>query len=296
MPRRTLYFAMIVMVTIALSPLYASEKQAERPWWEPLLNQYAHGTQDGLRFSWNGETSQIDVLGDIEFVFLGKSSTLPLAEKQLSLTLYRRALSQYWSLPFEGTEDRADITACKQTFAGFSYDHLNFRIVNESSDVATGANRVYLYFNSQVPQALAFKDFLHATFPTISGPEGRFEHDPFWARKGEGVLPAFTQFLPLPLEAGVTPPDDFGQRDPSAASWILFVGHEFGHALGLSDGWHLKGEQVVATDTDLMSYLYWELNPEPRTTHAYFAEIISRVFLCSVNWTKNGRTYWVEQE
>lgn len=284
-------FGLILLLT-QLSA-FAFQKQAETPWWEPFLQEYAQASQDGLRFAWSETSGGIDLEGTIEFVFLGKSATLDSGSKDLILRLYRRTLERFWSMPFEASAERSDFSVCGQNFSGFRYDGLALHIVSEKVPVAPGANRVYFYYHDQVPQAMSLQNFLHATFPTIAGSEEAFQTDPFWERKGTGQLPAFTQFLPLPMDAGVRPSDAFGPRDPSAASWSLFVGHEFGHVLGLADGWHVKGDQLVATDTELMSYLVWELNPDPRTTHGYFAEIISRALGCDVGWQKNGSTYWV---
>jgi len=274
-------------------PLQAFQKQSTQPWWVDFLAQRPTGTGDGIHFQWNAETSQYDAIGAVEFAFIKKAATLDSGSKTLMTNFYRSAIKRFWAMPFDAADDRAEIQACNQHFSGFNFESLTFRTVAAEKPVAPGANRVYFYFHSQVPKDLDLQDILHMTYPTIAGPEGFFEFDPFWARKGEGVLPAFTQFLPLPKDLENQPSDEFGRRDPSTSSWQLFVGHEFGHALGLPDGWFVKDDQVIATDTELMSYLFWELNPEPRSTHQYFAEVLTRVFLCEVSWTKNGKTFWV---
>ena len=283
---------MLLPVTLGL-PLQAFQKQSEQPWWVDFLAQRELGSGDGMHFQWNSQTRQYDAVGVIEFAFTRKSAYLDFGNKTLMMKLYRNAIKRFWSLPFDASDERADLTVCGESFSGFNFDGLVFRVVAENKPVAPNANRVYFYYDSQVPKDLEMQDILHMTYPTIAGPEGYFELDPFWARKGEGVLPAFTQFLPLPKDLENQPSDEFGPRDPSTSSWQLFAGHEFGHALGLADGWFIKDDQVIATDTELMSYLFWELNPEPRSSHKYFADILTRVFQCDVSWQENGKTHWV---
>ena len=289
--RRTLIF--ILLIGMSGLPLQAFQKQTTQPWWVDFLAQRHIGSGDGIHFQWNPETQQYDALGVIEFAFTRKAAALDQGSKTLMKNFYRAAIQRFWSLPFDNAVERSDVSACGTYFGGFNFDQLVFRTVAAEKPVAPGASRVYFYFHSQVPKDLLMQDILHMTYPTIAGPEGFFELDPFWARKGEGVLPAFTQFLPLPKDLENQPSNDFGTRDPSVSSWQLFTGHEFGHALGLPDGWLVKDDQIVATDTELMSYLFWELNPEPRSTHQYFAEILTRLFLCDVSWEENGKTHWV---
>lgn len=292
MQRFIRFWSLTILLLAAILPAFSHDKRDSEPWWVNFQAQYQQASDDGLRFQWNEQTSQIELQGTIEFVFLGKASGLGSQQKQAYLDAYRQAIQHYWSLPFNASEERSDVQACGRYFGGFQYHEVQFQIANLQDSVLPGANRVYFYNEEEIPADLKVEKILHTTFPTISGEEGVFAADPFWARKGEAVLPAFTQFLPLPRQTSGNQ-EGFGNQQSTGPSWPMFVGHEFGHVLGLPDGWQYKGDQVVVTDGELMSYLYWEINPQPRATHAYFAEIISRIFLCDVSWKSGSNTYWV---
>lgn len=269
--------------------------RGQTPWWVDFQRQWPMASGDGLSFDWPDERGRIAVRGEIEFVFLGDAALRSPSYRHSTVKAFFNAISAYWTVPRAMEGSPVDMA-----LAGYEAVRLDFSEVRTylldgpEHAVAAHANRVYFYLEGQRPRELLERDFLNVTFPTIAGMESEAPTDPFWTRKGQALLPAFTQFLALPKLDSPQFSARLSFKNPEPRTWNLQVAHEFGHALGLRDAWLELDEGIYVNDVELMSYLRWELNANPRATPQYFAAILMRLFDAGVSWQENGKCTTLE--